>query len=775
MKSHTELDRAIVKWSSWVIRKRWVILLVTLLFVIAAGSGVRFLAFSSDYRNYFSENNPQLNTFDELQQIYTKNDNIFFLLAPKDGEVFTPRTLHAVERLTEEAWQIPYAIRVNSVTNFQHTYANGDELIVADLMVDARNASPGDMKKAKTVALTEPLLVKRLVSEEAHVTGVNVTVQLPGKSIDEVPAAAAEARALAERIRAEFPDIDVYITGIVMLNDAFVAAGMGDMQFIVPLMYLVIALMIGFLLRSVSAVFATVALITLASAAAMGLAGWFGVQLMPTSGQATTMIMMLAVADSIHILTAMLAEMRRGRTQDEAIVESIRVNFIPVFLTSLTTVIGFLSMNFSDSPPYRDLGNITAVGIAFAFALSVTFLPAFMSILRVKVRIIERRKTSLREKLAAFVIRHRHPVLWGSAVIVLALAAFIPANDLNDDWVAYIDKRIQFRTDTDFSAENLSGLYQIEHSLGAGGSGGVSDPAYLQKLDEFANWYRKQPGVTHVNSYSEIMKRLNMNLHGDDPAYYRIPDNRELAAQYLLLYEMSLPYGLDLNNQINVDKSATRLTVTTENLTSQEVRELASQAEDWLSKHAPASMFALGTSPSLMFAHITERNVKSMAFGTMIAILLISIVLAVALRSIKHGLISIIPNLVPMLLGFGLWGIFVGQVGLALSTVAGMAMGLVVDDTVHFLSKYLRTQRENRLDVEEAVRSVFASVGPALVVTTAVLVAGFLVMSSSLFQMNSNLGQVTVITIVLALVADFLLLPALLLAVDGKKRSRLVK
>jgi len=311
-------------------------------------------------------------------------------------------------------------------------------------------------------------------------------------------------------------------------------------------------------------------------------------------------------------------------------------------------------------------------------------------------------------------------------------------------------------------------LYSIAYSPGAGESGGISEPAYLRKLDAFANWYRAQPEVKHVSSLSDTMKRLNMNLHGDDPAWYRLPDRRDLAAQYLLLYEMSLPYGLDLNNQINVDKSATRLDVSLESLSSDQTIALEARAQRWLKKNAPASMQVHGASPSVMFSHIGKRNIHSMLIGTTVALILISFILVFALRSLRIGLISIIPNLVPAAMAFGLWGLLVGQVGLALSIVTGMTLGIIVDDTVHFLSKYLRARREEGYAPADAVRYAFHTVGTALWTTSVVLMAGFLVLVYSPFELNSGMGLLTAITIGFALLADFLLLPTLLMALDKK-------
>ena len=330
------------------------------------------------------------------------------------------------------------------------------------------------------------------------------------------------------------------------------------------------------------------------------------------------------------------------------------------------------------------------------------------------------------------------------------------------------------RNDSDFTTNNLTGVYSIDYSIESGESGGISNPGFQREVDAFANWYRQQPETLHVNSFTEIMTRLNKNMHADNPDWFRLPDERELAAQYLLLYEMSLPYGLDLNNQINVDKSATRFTVSLKTLSTNEILDLEQRVQTWLKKNTQHIKSAMGSGTTIMFANIGKRNIISMLIGTSIALVLISMVLIIALRSIKIGLISLIPNLVPAAMGFGLWGLLVGEVGLSLSVVMSMTLGIVVDDTVHFLSKYLRARREKNMSSEDAVRYAFKTVGRALLTTTIVLVVGFLVLAMSSFQLNAGMGLLTAIVISFALAVDFLLLPAILMKFEEKKDAQMV-
>ena len=752
-------------YSRWILTHRWWVIAVTLLLVALAGSGGRLLEFSTDYRVFFSEENPQLTAFEELQDTYTKNDNLLIVLAPASGDVFTPRVFKAIVDVTERAWQIPYSLRVDSLSNYQHTYAEGDELTVTDLIEDPATKTADQVDRIRAIALNEPLLVRRLVSPQGHVTAVNVTVELPGKNpAAEVPEAVAKAREIVAHVERTYPELEVYLSGVVMMNNAFAEASRFDMTHLLPLALLLIVVAVLLQLRGLVGTLATVLVILLSVIAAMGIAGWTGVPLTGPLMSAPTIIMTLAVADCVHILTNWMQGLRRGREKKRAMAESLRINFAPVFLTSVTTAIGFLTLNFSEAPPFGHLGTISALGVMIAFVLSVSFLPALATLLPSLVR--ERRQDNHRMlQLAEWVIRRRHRLLLGVGLAIVTLVALVPINETNDVFVHYFDERIRFRTDTDFVAENLTGIYFIDYSLDTGEPGGVASPKRQQQIEALAEWLRTQPEVVHVNTITDIFKRLNRNLHGDDDAWYRLPEERELAAQYLLLYEMSLPYGLDLNNQIDIDKRATRLTVTLHTLSTREVLAFERRVYDRMERHTP-ELLTYGASPTVMFSHIGTRNIRSMLGGVVIALILISLLLMVALRSWRYGLVSLIPNLAPAGMAFGLWALIDGEIGLGVSIVAAMTLGIVVDDTVHFLSKYLRARREQGLDAAQAVRYAFRTVGVALWVTSVALIGGFLVLATSSFEINSSMGLLASIVIAFALVCDFLFLPPLLMHLD---------
>ncbi|MEN8213701.1 MAG: MMPL family transporter, partial [Pseudomonadota bacterium] len=261
------------RYAHWVIRWRWLIVIGSIIAIVLLASGGRLLRFENDYRIFFGEENPQLLAFENLQDTYTKNDNVLIVLAPKDGRVFTPQVLAAVQDITGRAWQTPYSLRVDSITNFQHTSARGDDLTVADLVEEPLQLSTEQLEEIQRIALAEPMLINRLISPRSHVTALNIVVELPGEDMTrEVPEVVASVRELRSYITTTYPQLDVYLTGLVMMNNAFPEASQWDMQHLMPLALLLIMTMVFLQLRGFGGTVGTLLVTIFSILGAMGLA-----------------------------------------------------------------------------------------------------------------------------------------------------------------------------------------------------------------------------------------------------------------------------------------------------------------------------------------------------------------------------------------------------------------------------------------------------------------------------------------------------------------------
>jgi uncharacterized protein len=774
MKINTQPDSHSERFIRWILAHRKSVIGVTLVLIFFSIAGLHNFVLNNDYGAFFDHNHPRMAAYEKTQGEYSTDDTVFFVVTANNGNIFERRVLEAIEYLTEESWKLPYATRVDSLTTYQHAFSEGDDLIVSPLVESVATMSDEALKEASIIAYSEPLLQNRLVKDGSPVTGVNVTIAVP----KDVPRASIGITAAAEKLMADaaerFPEVTLRLTGVVPLNNAFLVAALQDVSLLVPAMLLIIVITMALLLKSFTLMIAVTIVVVFSSLSTVGILSWFNHEVAGPVTMLPLIVLILAVADCIHILTTIQSLMSKGMEKMDAIVESMRINMMPVFLTSFTTVIGFLSMMITPVPPIRTLGAFTAVGVTIAWLLAVFFLPTLISFLRFRVPPVKDNNAASRsaiEVLGEFVIARKKLVFIVLTAITLIIGINISSIGVNNQFVEWFDSKYPIRVNTEYAMNNLTGIYQLIFNVPARADGGMNEPEYLSNLDKFATWVRDQKGVVHVNSIADTMKRLNRAMHGDDPAMYTIPESREMAAQYLLLYEMSLPMGMALNTEVNIDKSASRMVVTTSNLRSEEITQMVENIEAWQHKNLPEYMFAPALGPAVMFAEVARTMMRSMMQNAPLSLFLVVIAMMIAMRSFWYGLLSLPPNLVPMAISFGFWGLMGKDMNFGMTTIVAMTVGIIVDYSIHFLSKYLRMRREENATAEDAVRYAFSTVGKPLWVTTFILVAGFSIMVLSPMAYCDNMGVLTSLIIIFALIGNLFYLPSLLVIIEGQQEE----
>ncbi len=751
--------------TSFAIRSPFITIALVFLLTVLSVFGAQNLYFRGDYKVFFEPDNPQRLAFEEMQNIFNKSENVAFMVVPDDGQILKASTLKLVVELTEEAWQLPLSTRVESISNYQNTYDDGGDLIVEDL-ITASTLDEGNIYSVKDVLSDSPEVYGRLVSREWDVTIIDTTIQLPdGDQTQQVIEIATAAKEIKRKFEDLYPGHKIYLNGMVVMNDAFAVAAQEDAETLVPLMFLLIFIAISIIVRSLWAAIFTLGIVIVSVAITIGLTGWLGVYLSTATVNAPTMITTLAVADCIHIIVGVKYYLGKGLSNKDAIQKSIEVNRKPIFITSITTAIGFIMLNFSAVPVLAHLGNMTALGVMLACVFSLTMLPSLLTIRPLKSTTAINHTIFLR--WASMINRHHRLLLPVSFLVIIAISLFATNNQLNDVAVKYFDERSSFRQAVEVNEDKLGGMSNIDFVVYTDKSYGITDPQFLNQIETFAQWLRDREEVNHVLTFTDTLKRLNKNMNNDNEEFSVIPSDGDLASQYLLLYEMSLPFGLDLGNQIDIDKSALRVIALIDNLGSRDITALEREAKAYFTSLSSDYRIE-AASPPLMFAHIGERNMKNMVWGSVLALILISILILFALKSIKLGGVSMITNLLPAAIGFGVWGMISGEINMALSVVISMTMGIIVDDTVHFLTKY-QVAKSKKLTVKESVAYAFETVGMALTTTTFVLAIGFAVLASSSFVLNAHMGMLTIIIILAALLVDFIFLPALLIWLGDAK------
>lgn len=752
-----------------VLRHRWLTVLLGVVLGLGFASGIRHARFSTDYRIFFSRDDAGLAAFVRLENVFSKTDNVLFVVHANEGTIFSNDALDAVHELTEASWQLPHAARVDSLDNFQHAKASADDIVIGNL-VDRPPAQldSAELAAIRRAAIAEPILFGSLLARDERTAGINVTLRLPGTDPQEVTDTATAARRLRDAIGARHPQLDVRVSGLALMNDAFMQASIRDMAVMLPAMLAVVLAAMLLLTRSAYGTLAVALVLLLTAAMSMALAGWLRYPLTPPAVAAPMIVLTVAVADGVHIVLAAMRRMRAGADKHSALVESVAENFEAITYAWLTTLVGFASLNFSEAPPVIHLANMTCLGVTAAFVYSLVLLPVLLSLLPLRARSEDAgaraRSASRYARLVRVILRHRGLVLGAFVVCTVAGGWSASKLETNDQFVRYFSRSLDFRRDVDFTMQHLTGIYRLEYQIGSGEPGGVGDPAYLERLDGFATWLRQQPEVQHVYSLTDVVAGVHAALHPDEPSAGRLPASREAVGQTLLLYEMGLPSGLELTDRIDVERASSRLTVTVRDLSTREMKRFTERAEAWMTAHLPATMHSEASGPVVIFAQLGDRNAQNMVKADALSLLLISLCMMAVLRSFELGLLSIVPNVVPIVLGYGIWRLFAFDMNVIATVAATIALGIIVDDTIHFLTKFRATaaQLGPNPNLEVVLGRTLAHVGPAMISTTVILALGFGVLTLSSFQMTSHLGWLSMLIVVLAVVGDLLLVPALI-------------
>ncbi len=752
-----------------LVHRYWATLIASMVVIGVLAAGLPQLnTVGVGLRNHFNDDDPHLIQLEVFEESYAVSDSILLVVEPPGDSIFTSEALLVIEQLTDALWLTPFSTRVSSLANYSHTEAEEDDLIVEDLVADAASLDDAKIERVREIALAAKETAGRFVSHDGRLAGLIVSVALPDEGR---PEARTEVIDMLEGIvneqRSINPDYTYHVYGEMLLQRAIGEAIDEDMSLLAPTAFGTMLIVAFLLLRSVWGVLGIIAMLIAVMTSSFGFAGWTGLRFFGESGATVFVLMAIVVAHSVHLIQGMCNGMLLGKQRLDAIIHSLQINFRPIFLTSLTTSIGFLSLNFSEMPPFRVMGNIVAFGSMIAFVYSVTLLPALLAIMPMKAPPQKQNITRNFERLGDFVVDKRNLLLWAFVILFAVSAIGVSRIELDDSNINLLEKSHKLRQSADFINDNFSGLDVFEYSLDSGREGGITDIGYLQKVDEFGSWLLEQPEVSHVTSVADIMKRLNQNLHGDAEGYYALPENSDLAAQYLVLYEFSLPVGLDLNNQINFDRSTTRMTAVIESLSVKEQIALDGRATAWLQENAP-EMQTGATGVAVISAYSVMRNIVKMLIGTGIAMSIVSLILVFVFKSVRLGLLSLIPNFLPAVMALGMWGFAVGTVSIAVSIVTAIAFGIVVDDTIHLLSKYIRSRNEG-LSPTESIVPTFRLVGRPLLTTTLIFALGFFVFGASGLWTNQVLGILVGATVIIALLADFLLFPPLLVALDKTK------
>ena len=751
-----------------IIRYRPLCIIISLLILAGLAQGLSKINFNPDINAFFPENDTLTTSHLSIEDTYSSMDNAVIGIGVKEGTVFTNEVLSLIEDLTERAWKTPHSLRVDSLSNYSYVSADGDDLYIEPFLEDSSTYDLKTLKEKELIIEEEELAYGAIISKDKKTSLINIVFDPPRKDIEaEYQESLNYVLGFLEEARKNHPEVDLIISGIVYMEYQSPMLLKAQMPKLMPTAILVILLTLFLLLRSLVAVAGSFLVILMSVVSAMGSIGFMSGDIAQPFIMVPILIATLAVADCVHLFTLYFQNLDSSRKSKEAMLESLKLNLQPLFLTSLTTAIGFLSLNLAPVEPLRGIGNGVAVGVFLAFIFTVLLLAPIVSYFNVKQSKNINFQKNIARKLGRFSIKNYKRLLVIVPVISCFLMAFIPLNKTNDNPLEFYSERYTTSAaDSKWISQRIGGTFPVSYELNSQGI--VSDPEFLREVDKFSEWLASNKEVLHVSSLSKIMKNLNKTLHGKQEEWNIIPTEPDLSAQYLFFYEMSLPYGLDLTNSVSQNKESIKLVASLKELNSLEYREFAKRVENYASQNMPEDMVSIGTGTRPIFAFMSNMLITQLTYALGIGIVLITATIILFFRSLRYGMLTSVTNLLPIGVAFGIWAIVSGEISMLVGIGMGTTLGIIVDFTVHFLSKYLHARRQKNLSAEEAVEYAFETVGFALIITSFSLILGFLVLLQAFFIPIHGFVLFSSIAFLSALIIDLLLFPALLITWDKR-------
>ena len=753
-----------------LIKYRYLSIGLVLIVVCLLATGLTKLTFNPDLETYFPEGHPAVIRYNEIDDMFIPTDNLIIAVHSNEGTLFNGDSLKVIEELTKKSWTIPYSVRVDSLTNYSYVKSVNDDLIVEPFIEEAEKKSIEFFEKRENLVAGEDIIYKSLISEDKKTSVVSIIVDPPGPNKEDQNSELINyLLGFIEPIKESNENLDIRLLGNPYLDYISPRIVKAEMPVVMPLMLLLIFLIVFLMIRSYAAVLATFIVILMSLIATFGSIGLLGNPLNQMVSTIPILIITLALADCIHLFSIYFQNRIKGISSKESMEKSLEMNIQPLFLTTISTCIGFLCLNFIEVTPLRDLGNAVAIGIGFAFIFTIFFIAPIVSFFEVKTASKVTKQTRFSTSVGSFILKNGNKLIFSITSISFLILLCIPMNELDENPTQmYAEGFTSFSSDTLWLDEKLSVTFPVNF-LATNEEGQVSDPDFLKILDKFSVWLEEREQVNHVTSLANNMKNLNKSMHGDDPEWKRIPENADLSAQYLFFYEMSLPMGLDLNSSISQDRKSTKISATLKDMSANEFKEFNNEVLGYLQQNNLENMISEPSSFRVIFTYMVEAIINSLLYGLFIGILLITLIIGLFFRSYLLPALSIFPNILPIGMGFGLWGLFVGDVGFMVAVGMGSTLGVIVDFTVHFLSKYELARKEFKKSVEESVIYSFETVGFALIIMTVVLALGFSVLNLVTFIPIQDFAKFSVICFVDGLIINFLFLPNLLMKFDKRK------
>jgi uncharacterized protein len=748
-----------------LVERRTLLAVLTILVSIVVGWGVTKTSIDPRSDAILPEDDPYAAQVEAVEADFPRSRSALFTFIAPDGDIFNREALTAMEALHNRFGEVQSAVAVGSLVNYRLNAV--DETLYGRqyLLPPLDSLSDADLAQVRDIALTDEDLVKTQLARDGDMALAIFKYRPSGEGLTERLEIARSVVALRDRLRGDYPNVEIYVLGNDLFELDSYNAQIKDRNNLAPLVALATTLLLWLCLNSLVYALCTLVVSFLGILLTIGTVGWSGFAFNQISNMGPLVVLTIAMAHGIHIISIYLQGLHEGLTKVEALEQSLRLNLQPVTLATVTTAMGFLSLNYCSSAGIYGFGNAVAMGVVWAYLVTLTLLPAL--IMWVPTRRIPRPLgvRGMIRRVSDLVTQRGNALFWGLSVIIVICLAMLPLNKVDFDRFEFIDKDSDFHRVITALAEKIGNDQSLVYAIDSGQYYGIADPEFMLEVERFADWLEQQPDVSVVNSYVGMLKTLNEAENDNDPAWHILPNDNLQVIDYLVGYQLVQEIEPHLEPIFDPEYTTVRVVVGTSNLSNVQLLELNKRIEAWHADNINPDYRVLHGGNTILYARLNNTISRQLLEGFTVSFLLITLTMLVGLRSVRYGLISIAPNLLPPAVVFGVWGLFVGQLSPYILMLFSISIGLVVDDSVHVLSKYMAARKAGEKP-DEAVRYSLDKAGSAITITTAALAMGTFILVFSNTYYYQNVALMLTPIIVVALLLDLLFLPPLLVKLD---------
>ncbi len=769
-------------------------LVFILIFVIATSFQIPKMITDLSMEVLLRKSDPTLLDYNTFRDQFGRD--AFIVVAVKHPDIFNLKFLKKLKALHEELEEkVPYVDEVTSLINARNTLGEGDELIVEDLF-ENWPANEGELAGIKKRAMSNPLYRNLLFSEDSGFATIIIKTNCyssNGQGEDEFEgfeevAADKELQYLTDEENREAvmavskvtdrykgDNFTVYVAGSPAIVHFLAREMFQDIKQFMIFASITIVVFLFIMFRRISGVLLPLAVVILSVSSSMGIMAAAGIPLTVPTQIIPSFLIAVGVGSSVHILSVFYQRLRRTDDREGAIAYAMGHSGLPVVMTNITTGCGLLSFVTADVAPIAHLGKFASIGVMVALVYTLLMLPALLSLLPIKSRGSndDPEKTSIMDRfltgISNFSTGHPYFILIVSGIIVSFSAYSALQMRFSHDPLGWLPETNPARIATEIVDHEMRGSLSMEVVIDTGKENGIYDPDLLNRLEKAETvieaFSYEDVFVGKVISVAAILKEINQALNENRPEYYNLPQNRDLIAQEFLLFENS--GSDDLEDYVDSQFSKTRITIKIPFKDTNKYTKLMTSVKAYFCKEFPDEQITV-TGIIALLAKTMHNTMTSMGESYLIAFIVISILMVFLIGGFRIGLFSMIPNCAPILMMLCLMHILSLPMDLFAMMVGSIAMGLAVDDTIHFMHNFRSYYRESG-DPVYAVHETLQTTGRAMLVTTIVLSLGFFIYMFASLKNLYNFGLLTGFTIIMALLADYFLAPALMVLVNKKK------